>query len=326
MKHYNPFEEMTFSYECCFLCGIFLDDSIRTVEHVFPKWLQHEFNLWDKTLILLNKSQIPYRSLTVPCCKPCNNKYLNMIEKRIKAAVKGGYEEFIKLDEEVIFKWLVKLSYGVLFKELSLRLEIQNKDSRNIIEPDQLAKFRMLFTFLQTIRFETEFVNRTPWSILIFKINNSGTNIRYNGQDLIMSNNYFLQLNNIGIISHLQDNGLMKEFFMEHRSEFTDIVLHPIQFRELCAEFQYKSVLLKKLPYYTINLPERENGKMQILSFDLYGHDLFDDWKTEEFCHLLEYYWKPWDYKFDDIYFDNDHYLSFLRNEDGSVKSFFSNS
>ncbi|GGG07630.1 hypothetical protein GCM10010916_25630 [Paenibacillus abyssi] len=39
VKHYDPFKEMTFTYDRCFMCGIFLDDDINTDEHVFPKWL-----------------------------------------------------------------------------------------------------------------------------------------------------------------------------------------------------------------------------------------------------------------------------------------------
>ncbi|MDR6880387.1 hypothetical protein [Bacillus sp. 3255] len=323
INHYNPFEEMTFTFDRCFLCGTYLKEDNSTEEHVFPKWLQREFNLWNNTLMLLNRTHIPYRNLVVPCCKICNNEHLNKkIEKKVEIAVKGGYKNFIQLDEEVIFKWLVKLSYGMLFKELSLRQDLTNYQSRKIIEPDELKNFRLLFTFLQSIRFETEFINKVPWSILIFKIKNSDNKRLYNGQDLIMTNNYFLQMNDIGIISHLQDNGLMKEHFLEYRSDFLDMELHPIQFRELCTEFQYKSYLLNKAPFYTISLPKDGEGKMQIISHDLYGDSLFDDWDMKEFCQLLEYNWKPWGIEFNDIYIDDEHKITFLRNEDGSLKFF----
>jgi hypothetical protein len=322
VKHYNPFKEMTFTYDRCFMCGTYLRDENSAVEHVFPKWLQSEFNLWDNTLTLLNGTRIPYRHLVVPCCKTCNNDHLNKkIEKKIELAVKGGFSEFIKLDEQIVFQWLVKLSYGILFKELSLRQDRTSSESKTILEPDELQNFGMLFAFLQTIRFETHFLNQLPCSILIFKINNPDKQLSYNGQDFINTSNYFLRMNDIGIISHLQDNGLMKEFFIEHRSHLLDKELHPIQFSELCAEFQFKSYLLKKAPFYTIVLPKHENDKMQIISHALYGDALFDEWDQEACCQLLEFHWRPWNIKFDDIYINNDLKLSFLTNEDGSFKT-----
>ncbi|MFA5667537.1 MAG: hypothetical protein WC944_11170, partial [Candidatus Cloacimonadaceae bacterium] len=90
-------------------------------EHVYPRWLQKEFNLWDQHLTLLNGTDIVYRNLKIPCCLKCNNDYLNKrIEKRIEEAVKGGYEKFKELDESIIFKWLNKIAYGTLLLLLPL--------------------------------------------------------------------------------------------------------------------------------------------------------------------------------------------------------------
>ncbi|CUP05012.1 Uncharacterised protein [Clostridium baratii] len=84
-KVYNPFNQMTFDYDKCFLCGEELNSNNSTVEHVFPKWLQHKFDLWNKKLILLNGSEIQYKNLTIPCCKNCNNNYLsNELEKKFR--------------------------------------------------------------------------------------------------------------------------------------------------------------------------------------------------------------------------------------------------
>ena len=47
-NEYSPFETMTFTYDKCFLCGEPLTKENNSDEHVFPKWLQHKFNLWEK--------------------------------------------------------------------------------------------------------------------------------------------------------------------------------------------------------------------------------------------------------------------------------------
>lgn len=318
-KNYNPFDDMTFSYNQCFMCGESLNDDNRSDEHVFPRWLQNEFDLWNQTLVLLNRTEIPYRSLTIPCCRECNNEHLNKkVEKKIEEAVKLGYDAFVKLDEELIFKWLVKISYGMLFKELSLKMELKNPISRRIIEPEELKDYKMLHTFLQTIRYDTTFIGKKPWSILIFKIKDISSKKLYDAQDLIITHNYFMQLGDIGIVSNLQDNGVQKEFFIEHMKEYLNIELHPIQFREICAKIHYKSFLMNELPYYTFVIPE-ERTDMTIFSHELSGY-VFDDWNMEEYAKLLEWYWKPFGLTFEDIYRGDNAVLTFLKNEDGSIK------
>lgn len=68
----------------CFLCGVSLSADNRTDEDVFPQWLLHKFDLWNKRLTLLNGTTIPYRQIRIPCCGSCNNNHLSKLENRIK--------------------------------------------------------------------------------------------------------------------------------------------------------------------------------------------------------------------------------------------------
>ena len=72
-EKYYPHNQMTFTYDKCFLCGSDLKSENYSVEHIFPKWLQNKFRLWNQELILLNGTAIKYRRLTIPCCKNCNS-------------------------------------------------------------------------------------------------------------------------------------------------------------------------------------------------------------------------------------------------------------
>src|SRR5687768_8784160 len=65
----------------CFLCAKKLTSRNRSDEHVFPKWMQTRFDLTNQEIILLNGTVIPYRQLTIPCCRRCNNTYLARIER-----------------------------------------------------------------------------------------------------------------------------------------------------------------------------------------------------------------------------------------------------
>ena len=172
---YNPFEAMTFSQDRCFLCGCeFTTQNPKTEEHVFPKWLQREYNLWDERINLLNNtatcdSAIQYKNYKIPCCRSCNGIYLQQLENEIREKALQGYDAFIKLEDIKIFQWIAKIYYGIYFKELFLKSDRKNKDSENILTPNFMERFRMLHSFLQSVRIPFEFETNKPWSIFLFK-------------------------------------------------------------------------------------------------------------------------------------------------------------
>lgn len=88
----------------CFICG----GPANTQEHVFPKWLQNQFKLWDQRVGLPNKTTIPYRDVRIPCCGTCNNEVLAPIEAKIKNNSASNSE---------IWKWAAKIHFGLLRKD-----------------------------------------------------------------------------------------------------------------------------------------------------------------------------------------------------------------
>lgn len=97
-------ENFEITKETCFICGRPAD----TVEHLFPKWLQHKFNLWDEKLVIPNKTTIAYRQLLIPCCKKCNNEVYSGLETRIAAGTET---------EADIWRWANKLHFGLSLKD-----------------------------------------------------------------------------------------------------------------------------------------------------------------------------------------------------------------
>lgn len=92
--------DMPLSQNHCFLCKIKLTNN--TDEHIFPKWLQRKFNLWNQTVTLSNGTKIPYRILKVPYYNKYNNEYLSQLEIEMSNAVDGGFKSFIQLND---LKW-----------------------------------------------------------------------------------------------------------------------------------------------------------------------------------------------------------------------------
>ncbi len=146
----NELSYLRTNHGSCFLCGS-QSDSI-TQEHVFPKWLQKRYDLWNKTLGLLNETKIQYRALLIPCCPTCNQEDLSRLENTISVAVSSGYLACSQLDKLQLYLWAGKLYFGILRKEISLSRERSNPQSDPILPNEALKSFSSLHLFLQGIR------------------------------------------------------------------------------------------------------------------------------------------------------------------------------
>lgn len=112
---HNNYGKQSFDIDSCFLCGKTYNGA-KTVEHVFPKWLQNSFELWDQKIRLLNGTLLPYRRLTIPCCKLCNVEHLSKLENEVKNSLLSGYASANRLSSNTWYLWGAKLFYGVLRK------------------------------------------------------------------------------------------------------------------------------------------------------------------------------------------------------------------
>lgn len=323
-EKFDPFEERSFTYDRCFLCGNVLNSMNYSEEHVYPKWLQGKYDLWNKQLILLNNTKIKYRNLTIPCCKKCNNDMSRTIEKPIQQAVEGGYNKFIKLDKTIVFQWINKIAYGMLFKELSLKLDIRDPKSLPIYNEENLKEHRMQYMFLKSIIDKTTFTD-VPFSLLVFKIKTESRNDIYWMSDNPFIKTFFIRMDDIGIIAHLMDNGFQESFFKQTTcmSELLNKELHPIQFAEMCAKVQYKSSLFYRNPYYTM-IYDNDHNLKDVISHSMSGAG-YKEWNQQEYARCLTFYWNKWGLKYQDIYKGNDLVITYLRNEDGTFKDMFKN-
>ncbi|MBT9187620.1 hypothetical protein [Zobellia russellii] len=147
-QFYIPFKNSEFKTENCFLCGHKIEGKI-TREHVFPKWLQKQFDLWDKTISITNDTTIQYKNLTVPCCSKCNNEHLSTMESDFQKLLKKGFKELTNIDEQVIFNWCGKILYATRHKELSLLYDRKKPELGSIISDEEFQSyscFQLFFT------------------------------------------------------------------------------------------------------------------------------------------------------------------------------------
>lgn len=306
----------SFMPDHCFVCDELLTQGNSTEEHIYPKWLQGKFNLYNQKISLLNGTFINYRNLKVPCCKSCNQKMSKAIEKPMERAVNGGYEEIISLNRKIVFQWLNKLSYGMLYKETMLLREQRNKESGTIVPQELLNELHMKYIFLISIIKNTDYFD-DPFSLLIFKLK-PDEKTPYWGFDSFFTPVFCMRMNNIGIIAHLQDNQFNEDFFMEHKKmkDLLQTELHTMQFCEVCARFFYKSSLFIRNPGY-IMVMDNDNKPKQIISQGISGLG-YNEWNQEEYAKVLLFFWKDFGIEFQDIYKGEEKVWTLLWDETGS--------
>lgn len=124
MSKPNP-EPATVIVNTCFICG----EEADTEEHLFPKWLQNKYNLWNQKINLPNDTGITYKHLKIPCCAECNNVRLSGIETRIKDDT---------ADDVDLWQWGAKIHYGLLKKHDFLEWDRRNPGYKigDVIKPD----------------------------------------------------------------------------------------------------------------------------------------------------------------------------------------------
>lgn len=305
--------EMMFSETNCFLCGLDISENV-TEEHIFPKWLQRKYDLWNQTITLLNGTLLPYRRIKIPCCNVCNGKHLSQLEERISKAVEIGYEEFIKLDKDDIFYWSAKLTYGMFFKELSLNVDRRNPELGTITTPKIMERFRSLHTLLQGIRIKTQFSPVKPYSLFIYKLKeDDDPKQNFDYSDSYGQQVYSMRLGDIGFVICFEDASLNREYGGDFFEKFEDKILHPIQLKEIYARILFHQTYANFTPKYLI--VESENNRT-VLVDQPYG-EVFLDGPIEVLAEILSHVWRKYNLKFEDIYMPPDKVICYLQDNDG---------
>jgi len=273
----------------CFLCSVLLDEDNKTEEHVFPKWLQKKFKLWDQELGLVNRTRIKYRDLKIPCCKECNNNILSGLEIEIKNSVELGYESFILLDEFKIFKWISKIFLGIIFKELFLPFDRKNPNSQTIMDEELLKKYRILHLWLQLdIKDTKEFC---PGSIFIFKSQKpSEVKKQFDLIDDASNGVICIRMLDIFLVADFLENGIHKRSMGDFLDIYKTIYLHPDQCRELGARIIYKASLLELKGNVELQYTEDTLTLKYKIDTTAEENFYFREWNQEHFAHILSFY------------------------------------
>ncbi|MCL7988211.1 hypothetical protein M8998_09705 [Sphingobacterium sp. lm-10] len=314
---YNPFQDFTFDNQTCFLTGKTLHSADEQIQ-VFPVWMMRAFNLEEQPFKMLDESFSTYKKLQLPCSADAALP-LESIESAVERAMDAGYAAVKELPSTVLFQWVAKILYGVVFNEIQagIRQATMTGEEMNFSQA-LVHKFRNLHTMLQSAIHPMEFENRNPFSVLVLPVENAPETFIY--RDEINTLIFSLRMNDFAIIATLQDNGTHAIYHEDVLALVQNKVLHPIQFEEICARFFYSAYLFNKLPDYTyMDTPKMiyvEPMPMQ----DWTMKPIFDHWQVKTYGQVLENFWKPWGYTLFEIIKNPEQPMSFICDDAGNFQ------
>ena len=313
-KLYNPFISFSFDNQTCFLTGEALRSADEQIQ-VFPVWMMRSFDLEDKPFKMLDENIVTYKSLKLPCSVNVNQA-IEGIEAKVEQAMKLGYDQVAQLDEQLLFQWVAKILYGVVFNEIQagVRQAALSGEALNFSQA-LVHKFKNLHAMLQSLVLPMEFEQKNPFTVQLFRVDNAAETFSY--RDEINTLIFSLRMGDFALIATLQDNGTHAIYHEEVLKQVADQVLHPIQFEEICARYFYSAYLFNRLPEYTyMETPQKIFIEPMPLN-DWTLKPIFDDWQVKTYGQVLENFWKPWGYTLFEIIQNPDKPMSFILDEAG---------
>jgi hypothetical protein len=278
LDFYRNLNKETFDDKNCFLCG--KECESKTAEHIFPKWLQHKYDLWNQKLGITNDTTIQYRYLTVPCCSTCNSEDLSRMESKFQKLLERSFSDLDIEDEKIIFQWTAKILYATRYKELSLLLDRRNPDLGKIMSPSELEGYSSLHLFLQSIRYKTTFSSPKPWSLFIFDCKDDDFFYHNNIAGLCMS----MKFGKIAITIVYEDNNVIEDF-MGGFKKLRGFPLNFPQYLEVNCNIFYSAVIKDKVPKYITTYNKDSNE----LLVNTVGILRSREWNDEEYAHYFDY-------------------------------------
>lgn len=245
----------------CPLCGRAFSRFPSTEEHIFPQWLQHHHDLWNRRLTIPNFIGKTYKTVKIGICERCNGKTFGKLESQLAPLFTGSdpYAEATCVDSDTLAIWLGKIFWLLIRKSHS----VVDFRTRDLPEPERIIPDALLpgTLFLGMIErcFATrkdiascyatdppfpEFFYGRPYSLYRFRIDTRDSR----RETFDFADNPFvlgvaMRSHNLGLIC-LFDGGVHYRFRSWDYAYLADEALHPVQFSEVIARMMYEQTLL----------------------------------------------------------------------------------
>ncbi|WP_228466987.1 hypothetical protein [Adhaeribacter swui] len=318
---YNPFQQLAIIQDNCFLCGRPVNPT--EVIPIFPDWLMAKYNLAKQEILLLDKSILTYAELTLPCCANCQHQHLAPLEEQVQAVAAEGLTGWQQLDEKVIFRWLGKIFYGLLVREIKAEqdplLQPQFVLTEDIYMLDKMQSF---FKVLQSIRVPMVFPDFIPCSVFVVPLQPDAGSAAFEFRDDLYTMMISLKMDDTLLVCCLLDNGIIKEALQQRLwHPLAGKALHPKQAAEFLAQVYYAAYLLNVIPeYFVRSVKPGDQALVVDTLIDDITASVFNPWQLSGYTHMFEEMLKRWGITETEILKNPQQPLSFLFDAAGSFK------
>jgi hypothetical protein len=244
-------------------------------------------------MTLLNGTKLAYRQLVIPCCQSCNNECLSSIEREVQEHFVKGAAALASMDRGRLLVWVLKIFYGLLYRELFLSFDRRQPGAGNIVSAEDMEQFQLLHFLLQSCRVPMEFSiidSDIPASIFVFDVQEpSSEDLKFDYRDDVVNRTLYLRLGKVGILAAF-DMGAQTLPGTEYFSRFQGHSLHPLQFSELGANLFMKARVLNRTPKVMIGeSPDRVSFSVLSIA-GLSSTPVFGSWEAEEMAKMLMFF------------------------------------
>ncbi|MDQ4141066.1 MAG: hypothetical protein M3142_11145 [Bacteroidota bacterium] len=318
---YNPFDKLAFTGNNCFLCGqpVTPADTVP----VFPEWLMAKYNFAHQEILLLDKKIVTYADLTLPCCSVCRQQYLEPLEQQVQVAASQGLTGWQQLDDQVIFKWLGKIFYGFLIREIIAEQDPLLTPQYLLTEDVyMLDKVQSFFKVLQSIRVPMVFSDFIPCSVFKIPLKpDAPGDLPFEFRDDLHSMAISLKLGDTLLICCLLDNGIIKEALERLWQRLEGKRLSAKQAAEFSAQVYYAAYLLNVIPEYFVR-PVKPGDSALVIDtlIDDITASVFNPWSSSAYAQMFEEMLKRWGITAAEILRNPNQPLTFLLDEAGNFR------
>ncbi|KKR21559.1 MAG: hypothetical protein UT48_C0006G0011 [Parcubacteria group bacterium GW2011_GWE2_39_37] len=240
----------------CFICGVDKNVKIFNEEHILPKWLLKEYNLYNQQIVLTNTAHLKYGQYKISCCKSCNSELGKVIEEPISRLWKLPYKDFCNIlansNENLfaLFKWLSLIYFKTYFKDSSLNWHLdKRKEKRKISDNLEWSEMHHLHCIIRS-HFTKAIVNSNViGSIFIFPAIEHQSIEPFDFVDSLHGKGIMIRMNQICVMAILNDScgtfSIAKDFVKKINGPLT-----PLQLRDMFSHLIYINMHLAERPTY----------------------------------------------------------------------------
>jgi len=208
----------------------------------------------------------------------------------MSAAVRAGPDAVGALEPIVVALWMIKILYGLLFKDVALAADVRHREGGTILDSEALRHFAELHRVLHIARRRVELVaDQLPASLLIFKtLEPEEALLRFDYRDLLVPPFLAIRMGRVGIVACLLDWGAVSEIGLDQIATARQLDLHPTQFAEVAAVCAHWLSRLNRVPkYISVGGAGTPDQMVALPLGGMSNKPIFDEFSPEAYARLL---------------------------------------